>query len=98
MTKNLQQLVDKFFSENLGLKPESSKLGTFDHLSLDELRSLAEHGIRMRVALRSSNQIKDDLRSLLIEEDLNLYQLNEQQLKEKIDYHSKKLQIERQTI
>lgn len=96
MTKNHQQPVDDFFSENLGLKSESSELDTFDHLDLDELRSLAEHGIRLRIALRSSGHIKDDLRSSLVEEYLNLFQLNEQQLKEKISHHSKQLKLERQ--
>lgn len=96
MTKKSQQPVDDFLLENLGIK--ASGPGIFDQVTIDELRSLAEHGIRLRIALRSSGRIKDGLTGSLVEEDLNLYQLNEQQLKEKIDYHSKELQREHQTI
>lgn len=80
------------------MKPESEphELDRFKRLNLDELNSLTQHVIGSRIALRSSGHIKDGLTGLLTEERLALFKLDEQQLKENLDFHSKKYKIEKQ--
>ena len=98
MTKTPQQIVDDFFLEHLGVEPElePNELDRFKRPNLDELNSLAQHVIGSRIGLRSSGHIKDDLTGLLTEERQNLFKLEQQQLKENIDFHSKKYKIEKQ--
>lgn len=98
MTKTAQKIVDDFFFEHLGVEPEleANELDRFKLLNLDELCSLAQHVIGSRIGLRSSGHIKDGLTGSLTEERQALFKLDEQQLKENIDFHSKKYQIEKQ--
>jgi len=98
MTKTPKQIVDDFFFEHLGVDPElePNEQDRFKHLNFDELYSLAQHVIGSRIGLRSSGHIKDGLTGLLTEERQNLFKLEQQQLKENIDFHSKKYKIEKQ--
>lgn len=71
------------------------KFGQFDGLSKDELYELADHSIGLRIALRSSGKIQDNLADELFDESQDLYLLDENQLKEKIDYHASQYQLEK---
>lgn len=88
MTKILQQLTDSFFLESFDIQPESTELDRFHKLNFDELYSLAKHIIGLRIALHFSGQTKENQTELLLNEEQNLFQLNEEQLKESIDHHS----------
>jgi len=88
MTKTLQQLTDSFFLESFDIQPESTELDRFHNLNFDELYSLAKHVIGLRIALHFSGQTQENQTKLLLNEEQNLFQLSEQQLKESIDHHS----------
>lgn len=97
MTKTPKQIVDDFFFEHGGIEPdpEPDEFDRFKNLNHDELNELASFGIGLRIGLRSSGHIKDGLTGALTEERLALFKLNEQQLKETIDRHSKAYKTER---
>ena len=96
MTKTSKQIVDDFFFEYGGIEPdpEPDEFDRFKNLNLDELYEMASFGIGLRIGLRSSGHIKDGLTGSLTEERLALFKLDEQQLKETIDRHSKAFKTE----
>lgn len=95
MTKTLHQLTENFFLENFDIQPESTELDRFHNLNLDELFSLAKYVIGLRIALHFSSQTQENQTELLLNEEQNLFKLNEQQLKESIDHHSKAYKVEK---
>ena len=97
MTKTQKQIVDDFFFEYGGTGPaaEPNKFDRFKNLNLDELYSLAKHIIGLRIALHFSGQTQENQTALLLNEEQNLFQLSEQQLKESIDHHSTAYKVEK---
>lgn len=97
MCKTPKQIVDDFFFEYGGIEPDPvpDEFDRFKNLNLDELNELASFGIGLRIGLRSSGHIKDDLIGSFVHEQQNLFRLSVQQLKETIDQHSKAYKAER---
>jgi len=97
MTKKQKQIVDDFFFEYGGIEPdpEPDEFDRFKNLNLDELYSLAKYIIGSRIALHFSGQTQENQTELLLNEEQNLFKLNEQQLKESIDHHSKAYKAEK---
>ena len=91
--------IDEFFYQFLGddYIPSQDK-DSFDELSSDELRDLADHIVGLRISLRSAEIVQDDLRPSLTQYRLNMYKQTDEEVKCGIRYHSKMYKAEKNNL